>query len=1845
MILGLIIPTSGFLIALLVLFLLQKRTKGKNAPIVLRCIGLALSMVFLTVSTRLGMSPMISLAASGCLCWLLWKQLAPNPVVQKSRPLSESIRRWRWRQISLVSAIILMALWGIEATPSVLRMSLTLPLICSLCGGLMAQFIRLRAWVMTGLMACTLLGSFNIEAIFSPPAAAATENFAAGAYIIDMGQATQTIGNGLKPYGLVYDLVAKQAIPVKWAIDPAKVRDGADFSASGKTYNGGTFIISAEYAAAAATTVATWKAQGVVVDGPLSTGFSAPIYTTITSFPNTVLDFANGSIAQAYLTNAGIPVSITGTYGTSNTYRFAYPSGLNACDDVFVMPHADPTWATHSNLINFVQNQRGFLWAACHAVSVTERLDDPGDADTLPDMNFLSHVPPSITDTKSLKLFGSHAAPTVGPYQYANNTSGVLPYGYGTTNLWAYPIMQFLGKIDLATQNGSEQIYIPDVGAQWRDTTAIATYDQSNTDAVVVGTATPPISQIKAAKMAFGPGFGNSNSGIVMYEAGHSHAKATGPDNIAAQRALLNFILLAGVVRGMNVNITPNPLPTTVVAGTTVTNLQASVTGGSGTYSYKWYSSCGGTFSNPTGATTNFTAPATVAQNTSCSIRVIITDSCNRRSFGSSTTTITPAPALPKPVDLDVFKTDNQATVFTGALVVYTVSVKNNGPNSISSFSFSDTANVTNNGSNNSNLAFPSGLTITPSSGTYSSGTWTGSTPLAIGQTVIFTVTGTVSSVSGINTTDPASPTLDPDQLINTATVTVPTGFTDTNAANNSSQDIDSIQAQVVDIAVTKNDGVTNVFKDQGIAYTITVTNKGNVPIAGIQLVDQAYRKTGTVTNPSTGNSSKPSASGGNDAFYGTIDRGIFKGAPSTTSNSLDISNVSKGAVYNTSNTAVTQITLQTGAPTPYNWTGLNLAPGESATLTLSAQNQQDTGDSYIANVISVSPLNGSNGLLTDATPSDNTYYDVDKIIAKPSGSQNVDLSVTKSYILTSPKPGDTITYTVTAKNLDTGSNAASALFSDIIPLSITNVSWSCAVTNVGATSSATNCGTSVSGTGNTISTTINLSKSNSSNITTLTYTINGTIDASATGTVNNTATIQPRSADSDVNPSNNSSTASFTLPTLYKLDISKTDGLAAANLGNSVTYTITVANKGSTPVTALKLVDDLAQGYLLNPVYTPSTGSYVSATGDWTGLNLQPNNSATLQIQGTVSSSTPTGTGTLVNTATLTVPSGIILLNNSGSTVASLTAQDIDNVNPTADLSVTKTDDQTIAIPGQSIGYTMTVSNSGPSIVTSLMLNDAVPAAILNPIFTPSDGIYNSNTGLWSGLNLDAGQSITLILQGTVSSTATGNLTNTVTVFPPSGIIDPNCSGLPTVCSGNNTATDTDMLQPQADLSITKTDARATVNPNDSISYTLRVTNNGPSAANGVTVTDFVPVDLIAPNSPDANYSLSANTATWTGINLSPGQVINLTLTGTVSASIPNPGNLTNTATIIIPASVSDPNPNNNTSIDIDKVPVPSGSVDLQITKDDGQTVAMPGDPLTYTITVTNVSGGTVDSVKVTDLLPSTLLDPVFSTPYGTYDSVTGDWTGLNLVAGESILLIVDSTVSASATGNITNTVTVIPPAGFTDPNCTGTPLSCNGNNIATDIDTIPSVNHAEVLLVKRITAINGLTTNPNDGTVLNTFVDNTTSEDNATNWPASYLLGAIDAGKVEPNNDIEYTVYFLNSGGSNASNVWLCDRIVGEQTYIPGSMRLKLGNDPGVLEIPLTDANDNLDRAEEIPGGAAVPTVCNLKGVNDRGTVVIGVTGTNGSPNLSTLLNSTGQGTPLDSFGYIRFKTKVNP
>jgi len=69
------------------------------------------------------------------------------------------------------------------------------------------------------------------------------ETMSAGAFIINMGSSSPTIGNSILPYGLIYDLIRNHSVPVRWVISQTKAKDGIDFSYGGTDFKGGTFII------------------------------------------------------------------------------------------------------------------------------------------------------------------------------------------------------------------------------------------------------------------------------------------------------------------------------------------------------------------------------------------------------------------------------------------------------------------------------------------------------------------------------------------------------------------------------------------------------------------------------------------------------------------------------------------------------------------------------------------------------------------------------------------------------------------------------------------------------------------------------------------------------------------------------------------------------------------------------------------------------------------------------------------------------------------------------------------------------------------------------------------------------------------------------------------------------------------------------------------------------------------------------------------------------------------------------------------------------------------------------------------------------------------------------------------------------------------------------------------------------------------------------------------------------------------------------------------------------------------------------------------------------------------
>ena len=158
--------------------------------------------------------------------------------------------------------------------------------------------------------------------------------------------------------------------------------------------------------------------------------------------------------------------------------------------------------------------------------------------------------------------------------------------------------------------------------------------------------------------------------------------------------------------------------------------------------------------------------------------------------------------------------------------------------------------------------------------------------------------------------------------------------------------------------------------------------------------------------------------------------------------------------------------------------------------------------------------------------------------------------------------------------------------------------------------------------------------------------------------------------------------------------------------------------------------------------------------------------------------------------------------------------------------------------------------------------------------------------------------------------------------------------------------------VRPNADLSITKTDGVSTVTPGQAVTYTLVVSNAGPAAATGATVTDTFPGTLtgvtwtcVAAGGASCTASGSGNLST--SVNLPVGGTATFTVNATVSVSAT--GTISNTATVTAPADLADPSTANNSATDVDTV-LGTGNI-TQITGSSGSNVVVKNGGLEFSM------------------------------------------------------------------------------------------------------------------------------------------------------------------------------------------------------------------------------------------------------------------------------------------------------
>ncbi|MDR0432266.1 MAG: DUF11 domain-containing protein [Bifidobacteriaceae bacterium] len=282
------------------------------------------------------------------------------------------------------------------------------------------------------------------------------------------------------------------------------------------------------------------------------------------------------------------------------------------------------------------------------------------------------------------------------------------------------------------------------------------------------------------------------------------------------------------------------------------------------------------------------------------------------------------------------------------------------------------------------------------------------------------------------------------------------------------------------------------------------------------------------------------------------------------------------------------------------------------------------------------------------------------------------------------------------------------------------------------------------------------------------------------------------------------------------------------------------------------------------------------------------------------------------------------------------------------ADLSVTKTSNKSYVPPlGESVDYTVTVTNNGPSVAQDVVLKDTLPEGMTVQDVTPASGTCTTGTPLTCNFGpMSPESSITVTIKAKVDSTlAPGPITQTVRV--ESATDDPEL--------GNNQATWTHVGEAAADLLLEKTSTGLAAG--EPTTYTLKVTNNGPQDAHNLTITDTLPSDLtrddaFAEANPLPNgCSINGQVVTCQVTTLDDGISQEFEIKVMVPPDVPDGTEIANTATVA--ATTEDPNPSNNTATEVDAV---ISETDLVVDYEIGYWINDPDDAQTLvTIPKTN--------------------------------------------------------------------------------------------------------------------------------------------------------------------------------------------------------------------------------------------------------------------------------------------------
>ncbi|MFE5501355.1 CARDB domain-containing protein [Amycolatopsis japonica] len=709
-----------------------------------------------------------------------------------------------------------------------------------------------------------------------------------------------------------------------------------------------------------------------------------------------------------------------------------------------------------------------------------------------------------------------------------------------------------------------------------------------------------------------------------------------------------------------------------------------------------------------------------------------------------------------------------------------------------------------------------------------------------------------------------------------------------------------------------------------------------------------------------------------------------------------DLSDVVDDATYGRDATATTGTVAYTEADTTLRWSGV-VAKGGTVTITYSVTvADPPRGNKRLTNVV-VGPDGSS-------CPEDGT--DPDCGTDEPVSG----LVITKSAAPASAKPGDVVTYTLTARTLD-GSAASAVTLTDDLS---------------GVVDDATYNGDAAASVGG--SPTPNQPAYDSST-TTLRWT--GDVPAGQTVTITYSVKVgSPPGGDKVLRnavtgpegstcPPASTDPACRTVTPIGVLSISKTTNPDSAMPGEKVTYTVKVTNTGTAAYPGASFTDDLS-GVLDDATWNgDATATSGVTTFDepgrklgWTG-DVAAGGEVTVTYSVTVGKP-PAGDRRLANTVVgpegSTCPPGAVVPDCSTETPLGL-------------FVLSKTAAPATAKPGDVVTYTVTASNPGTGPYRGARFTDDLSGVL-------DDATYNrdarADTGTvdysaprltWAA-DLPAGATVTVTYSVTVNKPPTGDraLRNSVTGTEDS------------TCPPGTTAQECSEVTPLAALRIVKSAVPAAPRAGDRVTYTVRVQNTGTAAYPDARFTDDLTGVL-----DDASYNddatstggttgYAAPVVTWTG-DVAAGATVTITYSVTVNRPPGGDKKLANTVT-----GTPDGNcPPNSADPDCGTVtPLPA----LKIRKTATPAEVKTGDTVTYTVTVENIGAATDPAASFTDDLTDVLDDATYNgdakadTGTITFTPLTLTWTG-SLAPGAKATVTYTVVVTNEGDKRLVNVVT----------------------------------------------------------------------------------------------------------------------------------------------------------------------------------------------------------------------------